>query len=989
MLLLNRTGLANRSDNAAEFCRELQRADVKVDVAEADIADPAQLSAAIERFCATYPDVPIRGVIHSAGVASQMSICDVSPADLRTALAAKIAGGWNLHVTFSAEPDLDFFVMHSSAVSLLPTPGLGTYAAGNAFLDALALVRRGAGLPAVSVQWGPWSGAGLAQWNGLTAMLAHLGVQGWRADQATAHLGDLLAHGRTIPACVGVIQADWSEVGRHRETLRGGDPLLENLVPPEQPDRSWSETRTPSRFTTGSRLTRSRPASEDAASIESYLREQIGQGTHVPGEQIPIDRPLEQLGIDSLFAMELILGLERDYGLRVYPREILEQPDIASLASYLGAEIRRRASGGDKESPTFGDTPLPLVLAAASPHLPVELHNGARVEPAAFVLSSPRSGSTLMRVMLAGHPDLFVPPELNLLSFAGMRERRDALAGSYLDEGLPRALAELLGTDPAGSHSLVDEMVSEDLPTNVVYERLQSLAGERLLVDKSPAYASSAATLARAEALFHEPRYVFLCRHPYAAIDSFVRARIERLLGATDADAPSLAEQIWATSNANVLDFLGDIPPERSLVVRFEDLVGRPQPTAERLCAFLGVDYDPEVLRPYEPGRMADGLHSASLLVGDPGFHSHTEIDATRGEAWQTIELTRPLGPFARRIAGELGYELRRARPAVAPTARPTLTRSPVDRRPDEGSPLVLLQPGDAHPPLFLVHPASGAVYPYYELAKALGCERPLYALQDVALGGQLKPHDTMEGYATEYVAAVRRVQPTGPYLLGGWSFGGHAAMAMAHEFRRAGEKVALLAVLDSEAPAGFSTLRRRDYFRFFCSGAVKCIGLLPELIRYVRVGCYLWSESNRHESPSERNIGLLQYARWAWSDALNRQLVGSPPLGKEMMQVEALREAQRRLSSPWKGIHLMAHHFDLVRRYRPDPYEGDMVLLRAEGQIRRRFYTTETIGWDTLVRGHIEVRTVPGDHLTLVREPNVGVVASTLRASIERALAT
>ncbi|MGK3844929.1 acyl carrier protein, partial [Enterococcus faecium] len=84
----------------------------------------------------------------------------------------------------------------------------------------------------------------------------------------------------------------------------------------------------------------------------------IGHVLYLPAEQIPVDRHLLELGVDSLMAMELIRGLERDYGLRIYPREVLEQPDIATLATYLAAEVARRAG--------------PAHAAQAAPHPPTE-----------------------------------------------------------------------------------------------------------------------------------------------------------------------------------------------------------------------------------------------------------------------------------------------------------------------------------------------------------------------------------------------------------------------------------------------------------------------------------------------------------------------------------------------------------------------------------------------------------------------------------------
>jgi amino acid adenylation domain-containing protein len=116
-------------------------------------------------------------------------------------------------------------------------------------------------------------------------------------------------------------------------------------------------------------------------------------------------------------------------------------------------------------------------------------------------------------------------------------------------------------------------------------------------------------------------------------------------------------------------------------------------------------------------------------------------------------------------------------------------------------SPLILLEPGGQGTPFFFVHPVGGTILQYRELARRLGEQRPFYALQSPALEGNPLPADiSVEGLAQSYLGAVRKAVPKGPYLLGGWSFGGLVAFEMARALRHTGEEVALLALLDSHA---------------------------------------------------------------------------------------------------------------------------------------------------------------------------------------------
>jgi thioesterase domain-containing protein/acyl carrier protein len=121
-------------------------------------------------------------------------------------------------------------------------------------------------------------------------------------------------------------------------------------------------------------------------------------------------------------------------------------------------------------------------------------------------------------------------------------------------------------------------------------------------------------------------------------------------------------------------------------------------------------------------------------------------------------------------------------------------------------SPLVPLQPDGFKPPLFVIHPAGGTVFCYMPLARALAPDQPVYGLQAAGLEAGESPAASIDQMAEDYVAAIRAVRSHGPYHLAGWSFGGVVAHAMAAKLRRAGETVALLALLDSAAPTPLAT---------------------------------------------------------------------------------------------------------------------------------------------------------------------------------------
>ncbi|HEU4768417.1 MAG TPA: amino acid adenylation domain-containing protein, partial [Pyrinomonadaceae bacterium] len=156
------------------------------------------------------------------------------------------------------------------------------------------------------------------------------------------------------------------------------------------------------------------------------------------------------------------------------------------------------------------------------------------------------------------------------------------------------------------------------------------------------------------------------------------------------------------------------------------------------------------------------------------------------------------LVPLVSRVEELTGKKLDVAAIFTAPTIE---SLALLLRREVESGPLVAMQPRGSLPPVFFVHPAGGSVVGYFGLARALGDDRPFYAL-----AGSLDraPGTTIQAMAETYVEVVREIKPDGPYLLGGWSTGGVVAFEMARQLQSRGENVSLVALLDPVAPGGY-----------------------------------------------------------------------------------------------------------------------------------------------------------------------------------------
>ncbi len=353
------------------------------------------------------------------------------------------------------------------------------------------------------------------------------------------------------------------------------------------------------------------------------------------------------LGGNSITGAVLINRLQDDLGEIVHVVVIFDAPTVADLAAYLGREhagaVARRfgvaAAAEAAEAAEAVKAPHVALAAAAGSNGRVDA--APKNLPAIFVLSPPRSGTTLLRVMLAGHPGLFAPPELELLTFDTMAERRAAFTGrdSFWLEGAIRAVMAARGLDAARAAALVEDAERQGWETARFYGQLQSWLGERRLVDKTPSYALDPAVLARAEEVFAEPFYIHLVRHPYGMIHSFEEAKLDQLFFRYPHrfGRRELAELIWTVSHQNVLELLAGVPARRQHRVIYEELVAAPERILLGLCAALGIAFHPDMAQPYKEGarRMTDGIHKESRMLGDVKFHRHTGVDPASAWHWR------------------------------------------------------------------------------------------------------------------------------------------------------------------------------------------------------------------------------------------------------------------------------------------------------------------------------------------------------------------
>jgi len=322
LVLTSRRGAQGK---AAETVRGLEAKGVRSLVAIGDITDEAELNRILGEVRANMP--PLRGVFHCAGMLND-GILDQMDWDRFSAVTApKVKGSWLLHRA-TLNDELDHFVLFSSILSLMGSQGQSNYTAANAFLDALTEHRRAAGLPAVTLNWGPWAETGLATVSG------HRGEAIWKSRGTRyipPHRGiEVLEH--ILRRGVGhaaVTITDWREFLQQFPTPI---PFYEDLAKGAGPWRKGRETgRDP-------RATRALIDAAKDGERRKLTVEIVGQEVAELlglGDSIDPERPLSELGLDSLMSVNLVNKLEPAFGVLVPMASLLKGPSVEELVDSI------------------------------------------------------------------------------------------------------------------------------------------------------------------------------------------------------------------------------------------------------------------------------------------------------------------------------------------------------------------------------------------------------------------------------------------------------------------------------------------------------------------------------------------------------------------------------------------------------------------------------------------------------------------------------
>ncbi|HAT2830530.1 TPA: SDR family NAD(P)-dependent oxidoreductase [Klebsiella oxytoca] len=348
LLLLSRQG--ERAPCATALRQELQQAGAKVTIAACDVADKTSLSQALAQVPFDYP---LTSVIHLAGVIQDGSFELMTRQDLTAALRSKLDSAVYLD-ELTQSHTLSSFILFSSLSGLLGTPGQANYAAANTFLDALAQRRRVNGQPAISLAWGPWDEGGMAgQVNPAgMARIQKMGLSLLSQQQGLALFDSALyCH----QAYVVPMNLDHS-VSAHHPLLRPlfSSPTKENeRVARERPGNREPQEKTADKPHALRQALAGLNETNRYQKILSWVTDEVTTVLELAAEDAPLpDRPLQELGLDSLMAVEIKNRLSKGSGLRLPVTLLFDHPTCQQLAAKLSADI-------PAEDAQINTTPLP------------------------------------------------------------------------------------------------------------------------------------------------------------------------------------------------------------------------------------------------------------------------------------------------------------------------------------------------------------------------------------------------------------------------------------------------------------------------------------------------------------------------------------------------------------------------------------------------------------------------------------------------------
>lgn len=350
--------LLSRRERGAERAKveELERLGAHLTCIQADVANFEQVAAAVQGID---PALPLKGVVHAAGVLDDALVLQQDGEKFRRVLAPKVLGAWNLHRLTEAL-ELDFFVLFASVAGLLGSSGQSNHAGANAFLDSLAHYRRSLGLPGTSIDWGIWSELGAAARKGADTQSRFRAMGTIAPTLGLDALEKVFARQEPFAgAQVAVVPIEWQELQEQAASV----PFLSDFHVASRGARPAVDAELLKRI-------QESPLHERKALVEEHLSAQLAQVLGWgPERSVDVKQGFFDTGMDSLTSLELRNLIQRSFGCALPSTVAFDYPNIEALAGYLMQEVPQlnvAAPGADEPSVPPHDSHPPEQAAPES-----------------------------------------------------------------------------------------------------------------------------------------------------------------------------------------------------------------------------------------------------------------------------------------------------------------------------------------------------------------------------------------------------------------------------------------------------------------------------------------------------------------------------------------------------------------------------------------------------------------------------------------------
>jgi acyl transferase domain-containing protein/thioesterase domain-containing protein len=845
---------------------KLRELGAQVMIVKGDVANRAEVAGAVHVVRKTFG--PINGVMHCAGVMDDAPLMTKDADAMRRVLAPKVAG--TLALDAAITEDLDFFVMFSSIASYLGLPGQIDYTSANAFQDAFARQRamRAKGRTVV-INWNAWREVGMA---------------------ASAHK---------------------ALTGGPAPTYRSRHPALDGYT-------DTAQTRTFSSTFEGS--------------AEWLLAEHVvkGGGQVLPGTAfVELARAAFAEGRDS-GAIEIAnlafaspFRVEKDEP-RCLTIQLTPSSDGASISMFSGHDSRSQPIVTGDVRAWRGSAPASIDLLAIRARCSTRIFAPAdRKLDQDFMTFGPRWANIVQTAF--GQSEALV--ELALAD-ACLGDLPDyVLHPGMLDMATGGAQALIPGVDltkdffvPLGYGSV---RVFDAMPARL-------FSHVRCLPETANGLAYFDVTLANADGKVIAEISRFTMRR-LDAVSAFGGARVRAATTRSDSLSEALRDGIATHEGLDALNRIMGQPNLTQVIASSVDIQAwneklrgtRAAETVESDQAVEGFERPagaPEYVAPSNAAERVLAKIWSDLL----GYQSIGVQDNFFDMGGNSLLGVRLFAAIRKRFSMSLPLATLFEAQTIADLAR--LLADPEQDQPATGggwSPLVCLRPGKpSNTPVFFIHGSRGNVLVFKAFADRMPLEQPVYALQAAGVDGKMPPDQTIDVMAERYLAAIRQVQPKGPYMLAGYSGGGVIAYEITRRLKSTNESVSMLMLIDTLEPSQMHTK----------------VSMLDRLRNLHRI----------------RISRFLNLPATVWKYKLK-------PRVRKMMGVKEFKALRTPLEHASDLVD--AAYKNAQRGYDTPVLETDIILIRASNARMQFLRSGPTLGWKRFVKGSVHRIDVDAEH--------------------------